>query len=50
MSTVNLYDVLNIEQDATKNQIKDAYIKLVKEFHPDKPKGDAEMFELITHA
>jgi curved DNA-binding protein CbpA len=50
MSTVNLYDVLNIQQDATKQQIKDAYRKLVKEFHPDKEGGNEEMFELVTHA
>ena len=50
MSTVNLYDVLNVAQDCTTKEIKDAYRGLVKEFHPDKPSGDAEMFELITHA
>jgi len=50
MSTVNLYDVLNLQQDCNKQQIKDAYRKLVKEFHPDKEGGDPEMFELITHA
>ena len=50
MSTVNLYDVLNVEQDCTKKDIKKAYRELVKEYHPDKFGGDAEMFELITHA
>lgn len=50
MSTVNLYDVLNISQDSSEKEIKDAYKVLVKEFHPDKPGGDAEMFELVTHA
>lgn len=50
MSTVNLYDVLNVSQDSTQKEIKDAYRVLVKEFHPDKPGGDAEMFELVTHA
>ncbi|QKF93938.1 DnaJ chaperone protein [Fadolivirus algeromassiliense] len=50
MSTVNLYDVLNVSQDSTPKEIKDAYRGLVKEFHPDKPGGDAEMFELVTHA
>lgn len=50
MSTVNLYDVLNISQDSTPKEVKDAYRILVKEFHPDKPGGDAEMFELVTHA
>jgi len=50
MSTVNLYDVLNVAQDSTTKEIKDAYRGLAKEFHPDKPTGDAEMFELVTHA
>lgn len=50
MSTVNLYDVLNVSQDCSIKEIKTAYRNLVKEFHPDKPDGDAEMFELITHA
>lgn len=50
MSTVNLYDVLNINQDCNTKEIKDAYRGLVKEFHPDKTGGDAEMFELINHA
>ena len=50
MSTVNLYDVLNISQDCSKKDIKDAYRQLAKEFHPDKATGDAEMFELVTHA
>lgn len=50
MSTVNLYDVLQIKQEATRKEVKNAYRTLVKEFHPDKQTGDAEMFELITHA
>lgn len=50
MSSVNLYDVLNISQDCTTQEIKNAYRNLAKEFHPDRPNGDAEMFELITHA
>lgn len=50
MSTVNLYDVLNVSQEAQIKDIKDAYRKLVKEFHPDKLNGDESMFELITHA
>jgi len=50
MSTVNLYDVLNLQNNCTKREIKDSYIKLVKEFHPERPNGDRDMFELITHA
>lgn len=50
MSSVNLYDVLNLSNDCSIKEIKDAYRVLVKEFHPDRPGGDAEMFELVTHA
>ena len=50
MSTVNLYDVLDVSQDCTTKDIKNAYKKLVLEFHPDRMGGDDEMFELITHA
>lgn len=50
MSTVNLYDILNVSSDCTRRDLKRAYRKLVLEFHPDKPNGDEEMFELITHA
>lgn len=50
MSSVNLYDVLDVSNEATPNELKKAYRKLVKEFYPDKPSGSIEMFELITHA
>lgn len=50
MSTVNLYDVLDVSPDCDIKDIKTSYKKLVIEFHPDKMDGDAEMFELITHA
>jgi curved DNA-binding protein CbpA len=50
MSTdIDLYDVLSLENDCIKTDIKAAYIDLVKKHHPDKG-GDADMFELITHA
>ena len=50
MSSVNLYDVLDVSNDATPSELKKAYRILVKQYHPDKATGDAEMFELITHA
>jgi len=50
MSTdIDLYDVLSLENDCVKTEIKAAYKDLVKKHHPDKG-GDADMFELITHA
>lgn len=50
MSSVNLYDVLNVSNDCTPKELKNAYKELAKKFHPDKTSGDSEMFELITHA
>ncbi len=50
MSTVNLYDVLDVSNDATLSEIKKAYRLLVKKYHPDKPDGDEDMFDLITDA
>jgi curved DNA-binding protein CbpA len=42
--------VLDISQDCTSKEIKDAYRELALVFHPDKPTGDPEMFDLITNA
>lgn len=50
MSSVNLYDVLNVSQEASRREIKEAYKELAIMYHPDRPKGDPEMFELVTHA
>jgi curved DNA-binding protein CbpA len=50
MSSVNLYDVLEVEPDCTIQDIKDSYKKLVLKYHPDRPNGDSDMFELITQA
>jgi curved DNA-binding protein CbpA len=50
MSTVNLYDVLCVSSDATQKELQKGYRKLVKIYHPDRPTGDEELYELITHA
>lgn len=50
MKSVDLYEVLNIEKTATKKEIIQAYRTLVKKYHPDKPTGNADLFELINHA
>jgi curved DNA-binding protein CbpA len=48
--SVNLYDILNVQHNCTSKDIKNSYRKLLKEFHPDQPTGNTEMFELIVHA
>lgn len=47
--TISYYDILNIPDDATGQEIKDAYRTLSKQHHPDK-EGDREEFESITRA
>lgn len=43
------HDVLGINQDASKEEIKRAYKRLARLHHPDKG-GDAEVFDRITKA
>lgn len=46
---LTFYDILGIEETATIEQIKKAYRKLSKEYHPDKG-GDSEEFNTILKA
>ncbi len=39
------FEILGVERDATQREIKAAYRKLAKEFHPDVNPGDAELVE-----
>jgi len=41
MSTSNHYETLGISQDATQAEVKQAYRRLVKRFHPDKNPQDS---------
>ncbi len=38
---MNPYEVLGVNQNATQDEIKEAYRKLVKKYHPDQYKGTA---------
>ena len=46
----NYYDILNIEKDASNDDIKKAYRKLALKTHPDKNGGDDTMFKTINMA
>jgi DnaJ-class molecular chaperone len=49
---MDLYDILEINPDATENEIKKAYLHLVKLYHPDKNKlpNAVEHFQQIQTA
>jgi molecular chaperone DnaJ len=49
MSKASYYDVLGVSEQATQEEIKKAYRKLVIEHHPDKG-GDEERFKEIANA
>lgn len=46
----DLYEDLGLDSSASESQIKSAYRKLAKQYHPDRPSGDAEKFKKISEA
>ncbi|HEY7643934.1 MAG TPA: DnaJ domain-containing protein, partial [Hyphomicrobiales bacterium] len=49
----DLYKILNVKRAATHDEIRTAYRKLAKEFHPDRNPGDKaaeEKFKRISAA
>jgi molecular chaperone DnaJ len=52
-TTRSLYEVLGLEKSASADEIKKAYRKLARQYHPDKNPGDAaaeERFKEVQHA
>lgn len=49
-SSKSYYEILGVEENATDEEIKSAYRKLAKEYHPDRSTGDREKFEEATEA
>jgi curved DNA-binding protein len=47
---MNYYETLNVSKDATQDEIKKSYRRLVKEHHPDKTGGDDTRFKQISEA
>ncbi|HVY72956.1 MAG TPA: molecular chaperone DnaJ [Candidatus Paceibacterota bacterium] len=46
----NYYEVLGVEKNATKEDIKKAFHKLAHKYHPDKSSGDADKFKEVSEA
>ena len=44
------YKILEVNQDASKEEIKRAYRKLAHQYHPDKKGGDEKKFKEINEA
>ncbi|XP_074645562.1 dnaJ homolog subfamily A member 2-like [Tubulanus polymorphus] len=50
MDDTRLYDVLNVTKNSSDSEIKKAYYKLAKEYHPDKNPSAGEKFKEISFA
>jgi len=48
--TFGLYEVLDIQSDASLEQVKKAYKRLALQYHPDRPNGNKEKFQQIAMA
>lgn len=46
----SLYTILDVEQDASPEDIKKAYRKKAQQLHPDKENGDEELFKQVKAA
>lgn len=50
VKSTKLYDLLEVPPDATEAQLKKAYYKLSKQYHPDKSDGDETKFKEMKDA
>lgn len=50
MATKDYYNLLGVEKNATKDDIKKAFYKLASKYHPDKKGGDEKKFKEINEA
>lgn len=46
----NYYDILGVEKNASKDEIKKAFHKLAHKYHPDKKDGDEARFKEVNQA
>jgi molecular chaperone DnaJ len=50
VANANLYETLGVPKNASQDEIKKAYRKLVREVHPDKNPGSEERFKEVQNA
>lgn len=50
LNTIDPYEIFNISKDFTWIELKESFRKLAMHFHPDKPEGNKEIFNIITHS
>jgi curved DNA-binding protein CbpA len=47
---VDYYKMLDVDMEASSEEIKTSYIKQAKKYHPDQENGNTEIFQLVTKA
>jgi curved DNA-binding protein CbpA len=49
-SFIDYYKILDVDMEASIDEIKKKYIELAKKVHPDQKQGNSEMFQLVSKA
>ena len=49
INTIDPYELFNISKDFTWIELKESFRKMAMQFHPDKPDGNKDIFNIITH-
>lgn len=48
VNSIDPYEIFNISKDFTWIELKESFRKLAMHFHPDKPEGNKDIFNIIT--
>jgi curved DNA-binding protein CbpA len=47
---IDYYEILDVDMEATTEEIKKKYIELAKKYHPDQKTGNVELFQVMSKA